>query len=57
MNELLAELERTLIDIGRMDCSNPRGLKQLKAHAKNVRNKLKAMRCGTQAWEIERRYR
>ena len=54
--ELLAELERTLIDISRMGDSNPRGTKQLKAHAKNVRNKLKSLRMGKEAWELERRY-
>ena len=54
---LLAEFERSLIDLKAMDPKNSRGIKQQKAHIRNVRNKLRSMRLGKRAWEMERRYR
>ena len=55
--ELLAEFERSLIDLGRMPKENARGIKQLKSHIRNVRNKLRSIRAGKEAYEIERRLR
>lgn len=52
---LLAELERSLIDLKR--ATKPREIKQIKAHIRNTRNKLRAIREGKAAWEIERKYR
>lgn len=52
---LLAELERSLIDLRR--ATKPREIKQLKAHVRNVRNRLRAIREGKAAWEMERKYR
>lgn len=52
---LLAKLERSLIDLRR--ASKPREIKQLKAHIRNTRNKLRAMHEGKAAWEMERKYR
>lgn len=55
--ELLTEFERSLIDLSNMNPTNARGIKQMKAHIRNVRNKLRAKRWGKEAYEIERRYR
>lgn len=54
---LLAEFERSLMDLKAMDPKNSRGIKQMKAHIRNVRNKLRSMKMGKAAFEIERRYR
>ena len=54
---LLAEFERSLMDLKAIDTKNSRGIRQMKAHIRNVRNKLRSMRLGKRAWEIERRYR
>lgn len=54
---LLAELERSLIDLKLLDCKNSRGIKQMKAHIRNVRNKLRYIMAGKEAYEIERRYK
>lgn len=54
---LLAEFERSLMDLNAIDPKNSRGVRQMKAHIRNVRNKLRSMRLGKRAWEIERRYR
>ena len=51
----MAELERSLMDLKR--ATKPREIQQLKAHIRNVRNKLRAMREGKAAWEMERKYR
>ena len=56
-DELLAEFERSLIDLKAMDTKNSRGIKQMKAHIRNVRNKLRSIRAGKEAYEIERRYK
>ena len=53
----MAELERSLIDVRRIPKSNRRGIKQMEAHIRNVRNKLKAIHCGKEAWELERKYK
>lgn len=55
--ELLAEFERSIIDLRRMPKENHRGIKQLKAHIRNVRNKLRSIQAGKDAYEIERRMR
>ena len=54
---LLAEFERSLIDLKSIDTKNSRGIKQMKAHIRNVRNKLRSIRAGKEAYEIERRYK
>ena len=43
---LLAELERSLFDLKRIPKENSRGIRQAKAHIRNVRNKLRAMHAG-----------
>ena len=53
---LLAELERSLFDLKRIPRENARGIRQAKAHIRNVRNKLRAMHAGKEAWEIERKF-
>ena len=56
-DELLAEFERSLIDLKAMNPKNQHGIKQMKAHIRNVRNKLRSLRYGKEAYEIERRYK
>lgn len=56
-DELLAEFERSLIDLKAMNPKNQMGIKQMKAHIRNVRNKLRSLRYGKEAYEIERRYK
>lgn len=55
--ELLAELERSLIDLQRLSKENWRGIRQMKAHIRKVRNKLRELHFGKEAFLMERRYK
>lgn len=55
--ELLAEFERSLSELKAMPKENGIGIKQMKSHIRNVRNKLRAINCGREAYEMERKHK
>lgn len=53
---LLAELERSLFDLERIPKENRIGIKQMQAHIKNIKKKLKYLKASKMAYRIERKY-
>lgn len=53
---LLAELERSLFDLERIPKENRIGIKQMQAHIKNIKKKLKYLKASKMAYRIQRKY-